>query len=700
MVLPLTGTVAVENGLDTFTWTGAPLTPLNCVVGASIVVNGLGYFVKELTDTSHGVFTRVYAEATNASHPAEIEQLSPDQVATATLNKRAAEVFAQISVIEANGRGFLVRFSANTTDAAPGPGYMAIDHASIASATLGYFDNLDGDGAAADVEIDTWDDSSSITKGFLSLRSLSDPSARHLFKVSGTIVDGGGYRKVSWAYVGGSGSFVADEELMAFFSPKGDRGDGFITDADTADPSGLAVYESETAGYLVFVTDLSTLYSSAYIGRSGVVRLIAGPDWELAALYTGVQGAKGDQGDKGWSPRMVMVSNGARRVWQLSGYVGGEGAAPTANVGDYLKGDGSFTAIIEDAADVRGPGGTGTVGEIVAGEGIAVNITDPTAPIVSADVTEDSLLTFFSVTNMEAVERTTGGSILAGPDGNGIFDGFGTLTNVNVAGATNLDSSVVGKLKPTPSTVTPASAGPFSTPTDFTTFTMGDRSWKLNNSQVCTKLGFMARAGTQTVTMMILKRNSPGNYDVVVSESHTYTIGADGWTDKSLSVPYSVPASGDYYVAVKTTTMASLVWSGTRLYYTGTATGAGVTFTEDSGNRIGTRATQISGSNNVIVSSVAMTLATPPTWAMLFAFAKLETAVLNTDFIMSVSRNGAAYGALTLIEKYARPDGSKLYASGRADISGITSGTSCKWRWTTANNKAPELLAVGLLLGN
>ncbi|HEV7345790.1 MAG TPA: hypothetical protein VGN60_09200 [Devosia sp.] len=102
MVLPLTGTVAVTNGLDEFTWTGTPLTPLNCVAGAAIVVNGLGYFVKERTDTTQGKFTRVYGEATDASRPAEIEQISPDQVATATLNKRASDLFAELSILTPN----------------------------------------------------------------------------------------------------------------------------------------------------------------------------------------------------------------------------------------------------------------------------------------------------------------------------------------------------------------------------------------------------------------------------------------------------------------------------------------------------------------------------------------------------------------------------------------------------------------------
>lgn len=102
MVLPLSGSVAVTNGLDAFTWTGPALTPLNCVVGATIMVNGVGYFIKERVNTTNGKFTRNYAEVDDAAQPAEIQQLSPDQVATATLNTRAADLFAELELMDPN----------------------------------------------------------------------------------------------------------------------------------------------------------------------------------------------------------------------------------------------------------------------------------------------------------------------------------------------------------------------------------------------------------------------------------------------------------------------------------------------------------------------------------------------------------------------------------------------------------------------
>lgn len=291
----------------------------------------------------------------------------------------------QLSVVRANGQGRFFRFSDTTADADPGPGFIRLNNADPSLATAAYIDVLDANGASLAGEIDSWDNSSSLIKGKLWLSSITSASTFRAYSLTGSVVDGTGYRKLTLTHVGGSGSFAADGELMVAFTKTGDAGDSFSYDTTVADPSELAALETEPAGYLVFVSDLGTDFG-AFSGRSGVVRLIAGPDWELMAMYTGTKGDQGDQGDKGWSPRLVAVADGARRVWKLESYVGGQGAAPTTNVGDYAKADGTWTANIAEAADFRGPpglNGAGTVASVAQGVGIAVNSADPTAPIVS-----------------------------------------------------------------------------------------------------------------------------------------------------------------------------------------------------------------------------------------------------------------------------------------------------------------------------
>ena len=79
-----------------------------------------------------------------------------------------------------------------------------------------------------------------------------------------------------------------------------------------------------------------------------------------AAGATGATGAQGIQGQKGWSPVLAVVSDGARRVMQVFDWVGGAGAKPAT--GQYISATG-LTAIIGNAVDIRGAtGATGVTG--------------------------------------------------------------------------------------------------------------------------------------------------------------------------------------------------------------------------------------------------------------------------------------------------------------------------------------------------
>jgi hypothetical protein len=74
----------------------------------------------------------------------------------------------------------------------------------------------------------------------------------------------------------------------------------------------------------------------------------------------GATGATGAQGQKGWSPVLAVVTDGTRRVFQVSDWVGGAGTKPA--VGQYI-GTTGLTSVIGDAIDVRGTtGATGNVG--------------------------------------------------------------------------------------------------------------------------------------------------------------------------------------------------------------------------------------------------------------------------------------------------------------------------------------------------
>ncbi|WP_297105116.1 hypothetical protein [uncultured Devosia sp.] len=380
------GTVTVSNGGTT-------------VTGVGTSWQGKIFEGDLFTDPAQGIFARVTADATSntsisinawpgtaLSGDAYEILLTPDSVRA---SERTRQLLEQLSVVQANGRGLFFNFSDSVTDADPGSGYIRLNNADPTLATAAYIDVLDANGGAVSGEIDTWDDSTSLGKGNLWVRGIADPSAFHAYELTGSVVDGTGYRKLTLTYIGGSGSFAADDELMVAFARTGDTGEGYVTDATVADPSELTALEGEAAGYLVFVTDLQTDFG-AYSGRSGVVRLIAGPDWELVAVYTGPQGVQGIQGIQG-------IQGGRGINWQ------GDYNGATAYVEDdgVLYNGSSWRALGDTTGNApptlpttsnaywqllarQGIDGAGTVNSVAAGTGIAVDNTDPTAPVVSA----------------------------------------------------------------------------------------------------------------------------------------------------------------------------------------------------------------------------------------------------------------------------------------------------------------------------
>ncbi len=150
-------------------------------------------------------------------------------------------------------QGVLQAYSTTTSDADPGAGTFRLDNATIASATEGYFDNLEQGGGDVSAWIDAWDDSSSTVKGTLILRSTVVAATFAIFTVSGSITDGTGYRKATLTHVASNGTFSDGVVFAVQFVPTGDKGDTGNTGstgaagADGTDPGILQAYSTTTA---------------------------------------------------------------------------------------------------------------------------------------------------------------------------------------------------------------------------------------------------------------------------------------------------------------------------------------------------------------------------------------------------------------------------------------------------------------------
>jgi hypothetical protein len=97
--------------------------------------------------------------------------------------------------------------------------------------------------------------------------------------------------------------------------------------------------------YLDTVTDSGNLYMVVFNGFVPAGTPVTNTN------YYELQASKGDIG---WTAMTTVVADGARRVRQLTDYIGGTGVKPTANIGNYL-GLGGYVPLIADAVDFSGP---------------------------------------------------------------------------------------------------------------------------------------------------------------------------------------------------------------------------------------------------------------------------------------------------------------------------------------------------------
>ena len=112
-------------------------------------------------------------------------------------------------------------------------------------------------------------------------------------------------------------------------------------------------------------------------------------------------------------------------------------------------------------------------------------------------------------------------------------------------------------------------------------YTLFDRTFRVKNGSVVSKIGVYSAAAA-SVTVKIAKRNYAGNYTTVVSQVFAHPGG--GWQDATLSTPYTVPSTGEYYAGVYSTGSMNITTSNiSRTYFAGNSAGTQA-FVEDVNN--------------------------------------------------------------------------------------------------------------------
>lgn len=129
------------------------------------------------------------------------------------------------AVDAADSAALLFTFDSATTDADPGAGELRLNNATLASVTAAYVDNADSDGNTISAILDLLDNNTSTMHAVIALRE-SATGKMAMYSLTGSVVDGTGYRKLTLSFLAGSaGGFTAGNVIALGFSLNGDAGD-------------------------------------------------------------------------------------------------------------------------------------------------------------------------------------------------------------------------------------------------------------------------------------------------------------------------------------------------------------------------------------------------------------------------------------------------------------------------------------------
>lgn len=408
------------------------------------------------------------------------------------------------------------------------------------------------------------------------------------------------------------------------------------------------------------------------------------------ALWTARIAAEGGTGDL----RYVMNKEGAAGVLSLLFQSGYEGRAEVGLVGDddlvvKVSGDGESwheaIRIDRTSGAVDFPSGATGAGGGEGGGSVPPDL-DLTLALIALETADLS-----------------GRALFLGASGNRVADSFDTLTYVDVAGATNLDSGTVGLLKPIFGSealiptdigsvigdVDSGSANAFdgssSAPSALKTasatsayigknYTAAPRKISKGTVHPSATSGF---AGSSIANLTINLRGKNGSAPSSAGDgTQLGTTGsfADGASPKTITSSDTATA-WDYvwFQFVSGGGSDSFILNEAQFYQPGTI-------------------------QNLTVCSTAFTAATAPTTARIVArINALGTVVPGVNLMFDVSRdNGVTWTAADMSTRFSQSSNVTVLESDDTSLSSQPSGTLMRWRVRTASSLAVELLDVHL----
>lgn len=274
------------------------------------------------------------------------------------------------------------------------------------------------------------------------------------------------------------------------------------------------------------------------------------------------------------------------------------------------------------------------------------------------------------------------------------FKGANDAANgINTGASSNYAvNSSLGYVAPT--TLSSASDAPNTTVSYAPGYTAFDTDFSVTNSATVVSMGvYMTTA--KTIVLKIGKRNSAGNYDIVVTQSFAHPGG--GWVDVALSSPYAVPGSGTFYAGIYSGNAAiDVQTAGNRAFKVGDITGSGQSGFTEAGDGSVPSVRVIYQTNNMTLVTASQTAdSSVSNGRVLIEFDNTASPTLNTDLTVEVTCNGGTNwtaASLSSVTSYSQ--------GGRKVVESVdqacTSGTSFAARIRTLNNKSVPIYGVSL----
>ena len=276
---------------------------------------------------------------------ADEDTMSSDS-ATLGVTQQSAKAYVDSSV---KAPGIQMLWETTTTDTDQGAGKVWANNASLASATVLYFDDVEKGGVSINALVDSLDDPTAGNSATIYIQEAGNGTAGVLFKVSGAVTSASTYSKVAVTHVATFGTLVDGDTIGVSFSFSGDNGADGAGSGDVVGPSSatdntVARYNSTTgkliqgsgvtiddsnnvgAASLTLTTDLAVAHggtggSTASAARANLSAAALGSNSDITALTgltTDLSVAQGGTGASTHTANSVLVGAGTSAITSVA----------------------------------------------------------------------------------------------------------------------------------------------------------------------------------------------------------------------------------------------------------------------------------------------------------------------------------------------------------------------------------------------